>query len=120
MTREELKKRTKGFHLSVIRSCFDLPKNAAGFELAKQLIRSAGSVGANYRAACRAKSDADFIYKIEIVIEEADESMYWLEVIEELGLLKADVTSPFIKEANELVSIFVATVKTMKQKRESK
>jgi four helix bundle protein len=86
--------------------------------MSKQLIRSAGSVGSNYRAACRGKSTADFIYKIEIVIEEADESMYWLEVSEEAFLLNEQVTKPLIKEANELVSIFVATVKTSKNNKE--
>ena len=79
-------------------------------------MRSAGSVGANYRAACRAKSNADFIYKIEIVIEEADESMYWLEICEEAKLTAKEITTPLIKEANELVSIFVATVKTVKSR----
>ncbi|MES2776482.1 MAG: four helix bundle protein [Bacteroidota bacterium] len=120
MTKEDLKKRTKAFHISVIKVCNGLPKNAAGFELAKQLIRSSGSVGANYRAACRAKSTADFIYKIEIVIEEADESMYWLEVITEAAMLNAENTGPLLKEANELVSIFVSTVKTAKAKREDR
>lgn len=114
LTKDELKNRTKRFHIAIIKACEQLPKNTVGFELAKQLIRSAGSVGANYRAACRAKSTADFIYKIEIIIEEADESMYWIEVITEANLLTAAITSPLIKEANELVSIFVATVKTVK------
>ena len=118
MNKEELKNRTKTFHIAIIKACETLPKNAAGFELAKQIIRSAGSVGANYRAACRAKSTTDFIYKIEIVIEEADESMYWLEVITEANLLSALTTQPLIKEANELVSIFVATAKTTKIKRD--
>ena len=79
MTKQELQNRTKAFNVAVIKACEGLPKNAAGFELAKQIIRSSGSVGANYRASSRAKSDADFIYKIQIVIEEADETMYWLE-----------------------------------------
>ena len=116
MNAAELKERTKKFHVAVIKLCQELPRNAAGFELAKQIIRSAGSVGANYRAACRAKSNADFIYKIEIVIEEADESLYWLEVITEAGLLENATTEILMKEANELVSIFVATVKTVKAK----
>lgn len=118
MTKEELKSRTKKFHIEVIKVCEFLPRNAAGFEIAKQLIRSAGSVGANYRASIRAKSNADFIYKIEIVIEEADESMYWLEVCEEANLLSVQKTKALIKEANELVSILVATVKTVKRKNE--
>lgn len=114
MTKVELQKRTKDFHVAVIKVCDLLPRNAAGFELAKQLIRSAGSVGANYRAACRGKSTADFIYKLEIVIEEADESMYWLEVCAAAQLLEKETTEPIITEANELVSIFVASVKTIK------
>lgn len=118
MTKDELKTRTKTFHIDVIKACEGFPKNAAGYEMAKQLIRSAGSVGSNYRAACRGKSTADFIYKIEVVIEEADESMYWLEVSEEASLLEKSKTRPLIKEANELVSIFVATVKTSKSNRE--
>lgn len=69
MTRKELQDRTKKFHVDVIKLCRRFPKNAAGFESAKQLIRAAGSVGANYRASVRAKSDADFIYKIEVVLE---------------------------------------------------
>ena len=117
MTKEELKKRTKDFHIGVIKVCDFLPRNTAGFELAKQLIRSAGSVGANYRAATRGKSTSDFIYKIEIVIEEADESMYWLEICEEANLLSKEKAEPLLKEANELVSIFVATVKTSKKNR---
>lgn len=76
MNKKELQQRTKKFHIDVIKLCSDFPRNAAGFETAKQLIRSAGSVGANYRATARAKSTADFIYKIEIVLEEADESHY--------------------------------------------
>ena len=119
MTKKELQNRTKSFHIAIIKICDHLPRNAAGFELAKQLIRSAGSVGANYRAATRAKSNADFIYKIEIVIEEADESMYWLEICEEATLISQELTKPLLKESNELVSIFVATVKTAKNKRDS-
>ncbi len=114
MTKVELQKRTKAFHVAVIKVCDQLPRNAAGFELAKQLIRSAGSVGANYRAACTGKSTADFIYKLEIVIEEANESLYWLEVCVDSALLETEKAAALIKEANELTSIFVASVKTIK------
>jgi four helix bundle protein len=110
-----LQKRTKQFNINVIKACENLPRNAAGFELAKQIIRSSGSVGVNYRATQRAKSKADFIYKLEIVTEEADETMYWLEVMNETKLIDAKIASTLIKEANELVSIFVATVKQLKQ-----
>ena len=91
-----------------------MPRNAAGFEIAKQLIRCAGSVGANYRATSRAKSTKDFIYKIEIVLEEADESHYWLEVIKEANLIKGEDIDQLIKEENELTGIFAATDKTAK------
>jgi four helix bundle protein len=114
MNRKILQSRTKGFHIDVIKLCMQLPRNAAGFEIAKQLIRSAGSVGANYRATVRAKSKADFIYKIEIVLEEADESLYWLEIVKEAELLKSVELDRLIIEANELTAIFAATDKTAK------
>lgn len=113
--RQELQQRTKQFHIDVIRLCETLPRNAAGYELAKQLIRSAGSVGANYRATVRAKSKGDFINKIRIVLEEADESHYWLEVIQEAGLQQGEILSKLLKEANELTAIFAATDKTAKK-----
>ena len=118
MNKQDLQLRTKNFHVAVIKLCGDFPRNAAGFETAKQLIRSAGSVGANYRAACRGKSKADFIYKIEIVVEEADESLYWMEVAKEAVLVPADSDiDTLMKEANELVSIFNATDITAKKNR---
>lgn len=117
MTKFELQDRTKKFHVAIIKLCELYPKNAAGFEIAKQVIRSAGSIGANYRAACRAKSKADFIYKIEIVLEEADESLYWLEVSKEASLITNTSIDILIKEANELVSIFNAADITAKRNR---
>src|ERR1700761_7918597 len=114
MDRKILQQRTKQFHVDVIKLCEDLPRNAAGFETAKQIIRSAGSVGANYRATVRAKSTADFIYKIEVVLEEADESHYWLEVIRDAGLKTGPEVDRLITEANELTAIFAATDKTAK------
>ena len=117
MDRKELQQRTKKFHVDVIKFCSDFPKNAAGFETAKQLIRSAGSVGANYRATVRAKSNADFIYKIEIVLEEADESCYWLEVVKEEEIKQGIEVDRLINEANQLTAIFAATDKTAKSNR---
>ena len=114
MTRKELQDRTKKFHVDVIKLCSDFPRNAAGFETAKQVIRAAGSVGANYRATVRAKSDADFIYKIQIVLEESDESHYWLEVIRDAELKTGFEVDRLIAEANELTAIFAATDKTTK------
>lgn len=120
MTRQELQDRTKRFHVEVIKLCEGFPKNAAGFETAKQLIRAAGSVGANYRASVRAKSAVDFIYKIEIVLEESDESHYWLEVTKDAKLQKGSELDRLIVEANELTAIFAATDKTNKEKRNKK
>ncbi|MBW0162745.1 MAG: four helix bundle protein [Sediminibacterium sp. Gen4] len=116
MDRVTLQKRTKNFHLSIIELCKHLPYNSIGFEVGKQLIRSAGSVGANYRASVRAKSQADFIYKIEIVLEEADESLYWLEIIQESNLSSFPKITQLIQEAKELTAIFAATDKTLKAK----
>ena len=117
MNRVELQQRTKKFHVDAIKLCSDFPKNAAGFETAKQLIRSAGSVGANYRATVRAKSNADFIYKIQVVLEEADESLYWLEVINEAEIKTGKEVERLIDEANQLTAIFAATDKTAKSHR---
>ncbi len=117
MTRKELQLRTKRFHVDVIKLCEGFPKNAAGYEAAKQLIRAAGSVGANYRASVRAKSPDDFIYKIEVVLEESDESHYWLEVVKDAKLQSGIELDRLIKEANELTAIFAATDKTNKAKR---
>lgn len=114
MDRKILQQRTKQFPIDVIKLCGELPRNAAGFEIAKQLIRAAGSVGANYRATVRAKSKADFIYKIEIVLEEADECHYWLEIIRDAELKKGNDVDRLISKANELTAIFAATDKTAK------
>ncbi|MFW2477686.1 MAG: four helix bundle protein [Sediminibacterium sp.] len=114
MNRKILEDRTKRFHVAVIRLCELLPRNASGFELSKQVIRSAGSIGANYRASMRAKSKADFIYKIQVVLEEADESHYWLEIIQLSGLITGDAINELIQEAYELTAIFSATDRTAK------
>ena len=114
MDKIALQFRTKKFHLDTIKLCSDFPKNTVGFEIAKQVLRSAGSVAANYRASLRAKSKADFINKIQIVIEEADESHYWLEIIDEARIKSGDETRKLINEANELTAIFTATNKTAK------
>ncbi len=114
MNRNELQQRTKKFHIDVIKLCCEFPKNAAGFETAKQLIRAAGSVGAIYRASARVKSNADFIYKIEIVLEESDESHYWLEVVKDAEIKTVTEVDRLIDEANQLTAIFSATDKTAK------
>ena len=131
MNSKELQRRTKKFALEIIKLANHLPNNRVGWTFTDQIVRSCTSVAANYRAVCRAKSDKDFISKMGTVIEEADETLFWLEMIEEtylisdLGLRNVDLESirnqkskiiNLKMEANELVSIFVASVKTVKNR----
>lgn len=116
MTPDELKARTKKFALHTLKMCDSLPQSRSGYVLANQLIRSATSVGANYRAACRARSSAEFVAKIGIALEEADESIYWLELIGESGIRSGQEVSDLKKEDNELVAIFVASSNTAQRR----
>ena len=115
MTPEELKARTKTFALRVITLVGALPRNQAAHIIGGQLLRSATSVGANYRAACRARSRADFSAKLAIVEEEADEALYWLEWLSESGLVKAQRLTELMREADALVAIFSASRKTARK-----
>ncbi len=99
----------------IIRLVESLPNTKAGNAIGNQLIRSGTSVAANYRTACRARSNADFISKITVVEEESDESLFWIELIEESKLLKEESLQEAKKEANELTAIFTATGKTARQ-----
>lgn len=108
----ELQQRTRRFASDVIIFCRGLPDNAATREIIPQLIDSANSTDSNYRAACRARSTKEFIAKIGVVAEEADESHGWLELILESRLAEGERIAALIQEANELVSIFVASRKT--------
>jgi len=110
----ELKDRTKRFALRIMKLVDALPQSTAGWAIGKQLIRAGTSVGANYRAACRGRSKAEFAAKLGIVIEEADECGYWLELIMDGDLLPRPQVEPLHKEANELAAIFVASVRTTK------
>ena len=112
MDQVELKQRTKVFGLRCIKLVESLPEGRTADVIGKQLLRSATSVGANYRAVCRARSKAEFIAKAGICIEEADESMFWLELIEETHLIPASRLSDLAKEANEIIAILTASVKT--------
>ena len=114
MTSEELKLRTKKFSLRVINLIESLPNSISGKVIANQLIRSATSVGANYRSACRSRSKAEFVSKIRIVEEEADESLYWLEIIKESKLVREVRIADLIKEAMELTAIFTSIGKHQK------
>jgi|ERR1051326_3364076 four helix bundle protein len=119
MNEQELKLRTKQFALRVIKLVEAMPKTDIGRIIGKQLLRCGTSVGANYRAVCRARSTADFISKLGIVIEEADESCFWLEIIIEAGILKEALVASLLKEASEITAIMVASSNSA-QKRKSK
>lgn len=108
----ELKKRTQAFALRAMKLVGALPETTAGRTIGNQLIRSATSVGANYRSACRGRSKPEFVAKLGIVVEEADESVYWLELIIEGELLKKALVEPLLLEANELTAIMIASHKT--------
>lgn len=116
---EDLKDRTKRFAVDIVKMAEALPRTRTGEILGKQIIRSATSVGANYRAACRARSRADFISKLCVSQEEADETEYWLEVMFDLGQIAKDVYDPYHKEAGELTAILTASIKTAKANRQS-
>jgi four helix bundle protein len=109
-----LRDRTKRFALLVIRCCHDIPRSEESRIICRQLWRSATSVAANYRAVCRARSSADFISKMGIVLEEADESLFWLELLVESGVVAHEKLGHLLKESDELVSIFVASLRTVK------
>jgi len=110
----DLKARTKQFALAIIRLCRTLPRTDEARILGKQLLRSGTSVGANYRAACRARSKAEFIAKLGIVLEESDESVFWLELLVEANVGSSERVQPLVKEADELTSIFVTSLCTAK------
>jgi len=109
MNKEELKARTKSFALRVMSLVDALPKTVSGRAIGNQLVRAGTGVGSNYRACCRARSRKEFIAKIGIVEEEADESAFWMELIIEGGLLPAAKVEALLKEANELVAIMAAS-----------
>lgn len=117
MSERDLKKRTKAFALRVLKLVDTLPKTTAGRALASQIVRSGTSVAANYRATCRARSTADFIAKMGIVEEEADETLFWLELLEESELIPAARLTAIKQEANELTAITIASIKTASRNR---
>lgn len=112
MKHQNLQDRTKRFALNVIRLCERLPRDDTSRVLGRQLLRSGSSVGANYRAVCRARSKADFISKLGVVLEEVDESAFWIELLIDAGKTTSDEASGLLREANELVAIFTSSIKT--------
>jgi four helix bundle protein len=114
MKGENIKVRTMTFAIRVLNMSSVIPKNYSSQVISHQIVRSATSAGANYRAACRSKSRRDFVNKLKIVEEEMDETKYWLELIEESKIFSSEKISPLIKECNELLSIIVKSIQTAK------
>lgn len=120
MNAADLRKRLKVFALRIIKLTESLPTNITGKTLGNQIIRSGTSPGANYRAACLGKSDKDFLNKLKMVEEELDETLYWLELLVESGLVKPNLLDALIQENQELFKIIVSSITTMKKKINSK
>jgi four helix bundle protein len=116
MDEKTFKQRTKRFGLAVIRLVEALPRNRTAEVIGRQLLRAGTSVGANYRAACRGKSASDVVAKLSIVEEEADESIYWIELLTEAGIVAPDRAEVLKKEANELLAMTVASIKTLRSR----
>ena len=112
MTREEMKSRTKAYANRVVKLCAALPNNWIARILGQQLLRSGTSVGANYRAVCRAKSNADFINKLRVVEEECDESLFWMELLVDNSFVKPSRLEGLMKEADEILAIVISSAKT--------
>jgi len=110
-----MKSRTKLFAIRIVAVVQSLPRNREGDVMGKQLLRSGTAVAANYRAVCRSRSQAEFISKMNIVVEEADETVFWLELLMETGIVPAQKLTLLIKEANELLAICAASLRTAKR-----
>jgi four helix bundle protein len=113
MTNEQLKSRTKKFSIMVIDLVEKMPSTISTRVILNQIVKSATSVGANYRAVCRARSDREFVAKMNIVLEEADETLFWLEIIIEKEWINKTDVDKIWKEGNELTAIFVSSLKTI-------
>lgn len=116
MDADELKSRSKAFAVRVAKLCRAMPHNAETRVVENQVLRSATSLAANYRAVCRARTHPDFVSKIGIVVEETDETIFWLELLVDLEIFPMTRVQPLLKEGNELLAIFAASQLTAKQR----
>ena len=116
MEESYLKERTKRFALEIIKLVESLPRGRAADVIARQLVDAGTSVGANYRAACRARSQADFVSKMGIVEEETDETIYWIELLVKAGLVNENDVSDLLEEANQILAMTVSSIKTARRK----
>ena len=112
---DELRQRTKSFAIRIVNLFRSLPRSPDAQTLGRQVLRSGTSVASNYRAVCRARSKAEFVAKMGIVVEEADETVFWLEVLTETGIIRAERTHDLYREAKELLAIFSASLRTSKR-----
>jgi four helix bundle protein len=117
MTPEELKKRTRAFAVAVVQFARRLPTDSVTAIMTRQLVRSGTAVGSNYRSSCRAKSRADFISKMTTAEEEADETQYWLDLLVETGTVRDDQARSLLDEADQIVRILVASIRTARRNR---
>jgi four helix bundle protein len=117
MDEKMFKARTKKLAVSIIKLMDKLPRSLTGDVISRQIIRSGASIGANYRAACRAKSTADMINKMKIVEEESDETQYWLEILVEAELVSQNQVADIYKEAGEILAMTVASIKTLRNRK---
>ena len=115
MDKIEMKRRTKEFAKEIIKLCRKLPNNREGRLIGDQIFRAGTSVAANYRSACRARSKAEFISRLSIVEEEADESLFWLEVIKEMKVFQYEKLDEIMQENDEILAIIVASIRTAKK-----
>jgi len=115
MNENQLKQRTKNFAKQIIALCRKLPNNREGKLIGNQIFRSGTSVAANYRSACRGRSKAEFISKLAIVEEETDETLLWLELLKEMNILSEPIVDSLIKESNEIISIMIKSIKTVRK-----
>jgi four helix bundle protein len=117
MNEKIFKDRTKQLAIAILRLVEKMPRSISADVLARQIVRSGTSIGANYRSACRAKSTADMINKLKIVEEESDETAYWFELIAEMGYARSDQITPLAKETNEILAMTVASLKTLRSRK---
>jgi four helix bundle protein len=117
LDKAEMKQRTKDFAKEIIELCRNLPNNREGRLIGDQIFRSGTSVAANYRSACRARSRAEFISRLSVVEEEADETLFWLELIKEMKILYYNKLDALMQENDEILAIVVASIKTAKKKK---
>ena len=117
MNEAQMKKRTKDFAKEIIRLCRQLPRNREGRLIGDQIFRSGTSIASNYRASCRARSTAEFISRLSVVEEEADETLFWLEIIDDMDIYEKVTIDLLKKECNEVISIIVASIKTARNRR---